>query len=293
MQTIVKPVITALLALVAVTILITRTNVVTNQWSNDELDYALRVATQDATAVMMDKDYLFGAEEEASDFNIDLKAATAQFKRSFFDNIGSVLTDVHVNDMSVSLTGYAGYRYVYVTYASEDEPAKGFEAPMHSAVPFSYTYYNASDRTIYEFTLGDKVYATDEDTGVKRELLLSDLAENYFDAKISNESFRDITVMQTINDYLTMFYPDYGDSKYNPDNGGKGLTVYNADYGVRFELGLVDYAADDPTVMNRLSSVIDGPGFFAVVDCWDSSAEQMVRLLSMGGAELIQKSSWN
>ena len=58
---------------------------------------------------------------------------------------------------------------------------------------------------------------------------------------------------------------------------------------IDFELGLVDYAIDDPSVMNKLSAIIDGPGFFAVVDCFDTTMNQPYRLFSIGGSELKLK----
>lgn len=265
MSSIVKPLIACLVAIIAVTIILTRTDKVTNQWTEDEISYALRVATQDATAKIMDEGFIFGAEEEAEDFDVDLTRATEQFKKSFFTNLGSTVTETVVSETNVSLTGYVGYRNIYAVYAT-GEPAAAF----------AYTY-SIGDK-IYEFTLGDKVYVSDLNTGDETETLLSDYPEHYFSSKLTNENFRQVTVMQAINDYLTIFYSDE-----------QNIIAINAGSGVRFDLGLVDYAADDPSIMTTLSSVIDGQGFFAVVDCWDTQTQEIVRVLSMGAAELVLK----
>lgn len=267
MGSIVKPVITCLLTIMAVTIILTRTDTVTNQWANDELDYALRVATQDATAVMMSDNYIFGEDEESGDFGIDLQKATNQFKSSFYANIGSTMTEVSVNDMVISLSGYIGYRNIYAIYGS-GQPAAAF----------SYTH--AANNKIYEFTLGDKVYVTDRSTAAETITYLSDYSEHFFDANLTNENFRQITVMRAINEYLTLFYSD-----------SQNITAKNAGSGVEFDLGLIDYAENDPSVMTKLSSVIDGPGIFAVVDCMDVATRQPVRILSLGAAEFVLKDS--
>lgn len=262
MQTIVKPVIATFFTFLAVTVLLTRTNAVTSAWSNDELDYALRVATQDAGAVMMDHSQIFGTDEESNDFTVDLKNASDQFERSFFVNIGSTLTENVVNKMSVSMAGYVGYRHIYGMYGNGATTAA-----------FSYTAYK--DGKLYEFTLGDKVFVTNTASGAESETMLSSLPENFFSPSLSNENFRQVTVMKSINEYLNLFYSD----KQN-------ITAHNAGSGIDFELGLIDYAANDPSVMNKLSAMIDGPGFFAVVDCFDTTMNQPYRLFSLGGSEL-------
>lgn len=263
MNSVVKPIITILVALIAISILLIRTTVTTNNWSNDELEYALRVATQDATAVMMDENYIFSDDNESSDFNIDLNKASKQFKRSFYANIGSVLTPVQMTDTNIALSGYVGYRYIYGIYSTGSQTAA-----------FSYSY--SMGNKLYEFTLGDKIYVTDLTTGTESTSQLSGLPENYFSSDVSNENFRKITVMKAINEYLTVFYSDE-----------QNITAYNAGSGIEFDLGLIDYAENDPSIMTTLSAVIDGPGFFAVVDCWDSTTDQMVRLFSLSAAELV------
>lgn len=260
---ILRPVATSLIVLMAISLLLMRTNTVTDEWSNDELDYALRVATQDATAVMMDHNFLFGIDEEESDFDIDLDYAYKQFESSFFRNIGSTVSENTVNKMSVALVGYAGYRYAYGMYGSGA-----------TTTPFPYSYYSDTDNCIYEFTLGDKVFQTKLSTMTETTLLLSSLPENYFSTAVTNENFRTITVMSAITDFLNIFFSD-----------GRNITAVNAGSGLRFDLGTVDYAEDDNTIMTKLSGVIDGPSFFAVVDCYDSRVDRVVRLFSLGAAE--------
>lgn len=260
---ILRPIATSLIVLMAVSLLLMRTNTVTDEWADDELDYALRVATQDATSVMMDHGFLFGIDEEESDFDIDLDYAYEQFKSSFFRNIGSTVSENTVNEMSVSLVGYAGYRYAYGMYANGT-----------NTTPFPYSYYSSADNCIYEFTLGDKVFQTNLSTMAETTLLLSTLPEHYFSTAVTNENFRTITVMSAITDFLNIFFSD-----------GQNITAVNAGSGLRFDLGTVDYAEDDNAIMTKLSGVIDGPSFFAVVDCFDSRVDRVVRLFSLGAAE--------
>lgn len=265
MQNITKPIITVFFAFIAVAMLLTRTNTVMNNWSNDELNYALRIATQDASAVLMDENQIIGTDEEVNEFHLDLDNASKQFKESFAVNIGSTLTENIVNDMSVSLSGYVGYRHIYGKYGNGS-----------TAAAFSYTTYK--DGKLYEFTLGDKVFITDTTTGNESATLLSGMPEHFFSPTITNENFQRITVMKSINEYLNLFYSDE-----------QNITAHNTGSGIDFELGLVDYAIDDPSVMNKLSAIIDGPGFFAVVDCFDTTMNQPYRLFSIGGSELKLK----
>ena len=140
----------------------------------------------------------------------------------------------------------------------------------------AYTTYK--DGKLYEFTLGDKVFITDTTTGNESATLLSGMPEHFFSPTITNENFQRITVMKSINEYLNLFYSDE-----------QNITAHNTGSGIDFELGLVDYAIDDPSVMNKLSAIIDGPGFFAVVDCFDTTMNQPYRLFSIGGSELKLK----
>lgn len=262
MNSFIKPVIVSFFALIAVLLMMFQTNVVTDRWTTDELNYALRTATWDATSVMMDDNYLFGTEEEPENFDIDLTRASSQFKDSFYRNIGSTVDANAVNDMNITLSGYAGYRYVYGVYGSGSE-----------TVPFGYTYTEGD--TMYEFTLGDNIYTVNLADGMEDTLNLATLPENYFSATVSNENFRNITVMSSINNFLNVFYGD-----------DANIVASNAGTGVRFELGTVDYAENDPAMMNNLSAVIDGPSFFAIVDIQDTRIDRLQRVMSIGAAEL-------
>ena len=64
---------------------------------------------------------------------------------------------------------------------------------------------------------------------------------------------------------------------------------------MQFNLGTSDYAVSDINpdeygyIMTKMSAIIDGQGFFAIVDYNDSELDQMVRILSFGGSELIPR----
>ena len=264
MNTILKPVISVLLIMIAVSMLFLRTNTVTEKWSEGELDYALRTATQDATAVLIDNSHIFGMDEEAMDFTIDIEKATNQFRESFFKNIGSAINQEFINEMHVSLSGYVGYRYIYAQYPDGD-----------TMLPFPYAHHH-NDGKLYEFTLGEKIFVTDLNTGDETTILMTDLSEHFFSSDMTNEEFREMTIMSTINNFLSVSYSDKANT-----------TAYNAGSGMEFNLGIVDYAANDPSVMTKLSAVIDGPGFFAVIDYMDTHVNQLSRIVSFGGAELV------
>ncbi len=260
----IKTSIVAMLSIIVVSLILTQTNKATARWTENELRYALRVATQDAAAVMMKDTYLFGTNTETQDFDVDLEKAKAQFERSFFANIGSNIDSNLVNKMSITLSGYVGYRYVYGIYGSGSK-----------TVPFGYTWYDGDSELLYEFTLGDKIFATNMGTGAESVLNLSALPERYFRSDISNKNFRNIRVMSAVNDFLNVFY---GDSA--------NIVASNAGTDIRFELAAMDYAENDPTVMTKISSMIDGPSFFAVVDIMDPRLQTLQRVISLGGAEL-------
>lgn len=159
------------------------------------------------------------------------------------------------------MAGYAGYRYIYATYNDGK-----------TTIPYGYTYY--ANNKLYEFTLGNNVYVTDMSSMKETVWKLSDLSEHYFSNALTNENFRIVTIMTAINNFLNTFY-----------NDGANVIAYNAGTGLEFDLGMVDYASDDVNVMEKLSAVIDGPSFFAVVDTYDTLTNRTVRLFSLGAAE--------
>lgn len=262
-----KPLAVFLAVIMAVSLLLIRTETKTSDWTDDELNYALKIATQDATSVMMDSQYIFGIDNESEEFSVNLPLAYEQFKSSFFSNIGSTISATVVNEASVSLAGYAGYRHV-----------AGIFADGQYAIPMSYTYYDDTTKLIYEFTLGDRIYTTNTATMAQGELDMAALPAHYFHPTIDNKDFKNITVMSTINRFL--------DLAYQSDANVAKMTAINHGTGVSFNLGLIDYASDDPSLLTTLSAVIDGPSFFAVVDCNDTKMQQVNRVLSIGAAEL-------
>lgn len=286
MNSILKPVIACFIALIGVALLMAGVKTEVTKDTHDEFDYALRTATQDATACLIDDGYLFGREEEIQDFAINLDAASRQFVSSFHKNLGAVVPLSVVNDMNVAMCGVVGYRYVYAQYSTGNP-----------TLPFSYCY-TIGDKQ-YEFTLGDKVYVcdiniTDPATGKMKETVKYinnagalpeyNLPENFFSPDMTNSEFRDFIVMTRINEFLTVFYSD-----------DANIIACNAGSGLQFNLGTSDYAVSDINpdeygyIMTKMSAIIDGQGFFAIVDYNDSELDQMVRILSFGGSELIPR----
>lgn len=273
MNTQVRSVAVMLLMIIASTILITFAKNSLHSSAEEELNYALRVATQDATVSMMDKNHLFGYDESGQTFDVNISAAAEQFERSFIENVASG----RVNEVDVAFSGIADQWYIYGQYANG-----------HQTLPYGYVFCKSSDKwnlgdktdqsIQYEFSLGYSFRETDLTTGTVTTKSLKDLPENYFSSIASNKIFHDATVMSSINGFLTECYT-------STDN----LTAINAGTGLEFNLGLFDYTEDNSTLLNNLPAVIDGPGYFAIADYYDSFINQRVRIFSIGSAELINK----
>ena len=89
-------------------------------------------------------------------------------------------------------------------------------------------------------------------------------------------------LMTSINEYLTM----YSGSSFNrtSDNTGRGL---------EFSLSASKYSADKNDFVSN-SSVITGPGMFAIVDLYSGSGSNQRlfdRVASFGGSELVKRTS--
>lgn len=270
MSTQVRSVASLFLIIIAITVLVTYARGALQDSAEDELNFALRVATQDATACMVEENYLFGFDTD-SELNVNLSSATTQFKRSFLENVASG----RVNDVDVAFSGIIDTWYIYGQYANG-----------HKTLPYGYVFYKKNDiwnigdktnvNTQYEFSLGDTFRETNLGTGAVTTKSLKNLPEHYFSSLVSNKTFHDIAVMSSINDFLNECY-DKGDN----------LTVRNAGTGLEFNLGLFDYAENNTSLMNNLPAVIDGPGYFAVADYYDSFINKRVRIFLIGSAELV------
>lgn len=266
MSSIIKSVTIGMIVLMFFSLVGTRVQTVTNRQAEDELSYALRVATQDATSVLVDRNHMMdGKEGDTGNFRVNLDTAEKQFRKSFAKNIGSCVSPSAVNSMNIPLSGYAGYRCIV-----------GRLIDGRETFPYAYTYVDANQ--IYNFTMGDTVYVTDVSNGTETTISLSGLAEHFFDADITNENFRTITIMNAISAFLSDFMSDTNN-----------LMVLNTGSGLTFTLGGVDYTNVDPSQITQFSAVIDGPGYFAVTDLYDTQLGGRIRTFTFGGAEFISK----
>ena len=245
----------------------TRTKTVTNDWVEDELSYALRVASQDATAVLMDENHsLDGDTIDAENIAVNLPRALKQFKDSFSRNVGTHLNPDAVSNMNIPLVGYIGYKYAF-----------GLTYDGGTTFPYAYTY--VKDGVMYNFTLNtDTVYVTTED-GEEQEKKISSYPENFFSPIMTNEEFRTQTIMSAISNFLTIY------------NGADvSLVAQSMGASIQFELGRADFSGGDPAVMAGFAAVIDGPGFFAVTDMMDPQISgSPIRTFTFGGSELLSK----
>ncbi|WP_281692851.1 hypothetical protein [Agathobaculum desmolans] len=266
MSSMFRPVLVGMMVLMMMNLTLGRVCLVTNDRAEDEVSYALKTATQDATAVLIDQNHMMdGNEMDAGNFKINLDDADAQFKDSFARNVGAFVSPVTVTSMNIPLTGYVGYRYVY-----------GHMADGTATFPYAYT--TVKDDKVYGFTMGDAITVTNSSGGQESEVMLSALPEYFFHAEIKNADFRTITIMETISDFLTQF-----------NATGNNLMMINAGSGLMFQLGGVDFTNGDPSQLVNFSAVIDGPGYFAITDFFDPQLDKQVRTFTFGGAEYISK----
>ena len=266
MNSISRVLISLLTCTIMISLMTARTKIVTNRWTENELSYALRVASQDATSVLMDENYsLDGNTIDAENISVNLTRALTQFKNSFARNVGSHLNPDAISNMNIPLVGYVGYKYIF-----------GHTYDGGSTIPYAYTY--VKNNTMYNFTLNtDTVYVT-AGNGEEQEQKLSSYPEHFFSANMTNQEFRTYTVMSAISKFLTM---------YNGED--VNLVAKNMGTTVQFELGRSDFSGN-PSIMTTFAAVIDGPGFFAVTDMIDPQVSGIpVRTFTFGGSELLSK----
>lgn len=260
------PIFVGMMVLMMMFLTLGRVKNVTNDNAEDEVSYALRVATQDATVAMIDKNHMMdGINADTGNLAIKLDDADERFLQSFNMNIGATVEPVTITSMNLPISGYVGYRYIFGHLSNGTET-------------FPYAYTHVKDGIIYSFTMGNTVYETNPATGEEITASLTDYPDGFFLAGTSNEDFRTITIMQSISDFLTMF-----------TNDSSNLMMVNAGSGLMFQLGGVDFINHDPSQLVEFASVIDGPGYFAVVDFFDPQLNGQVRTFTFGGAEYISK----
>lgn len=297
----VRPVAIFLLVLIISSLTLIRVRSETNSWTREELNYAIRVATTDATSVMVNEDYLMdGNTNDYEKVTVNLDRAKTQFEASLRRNLGAAVDNSEINSMNLPIVGYVGYRYIYAILDDGTTLTDEYGQPLlddngeqlHSAsgkqtFPWAYTYTTTEpgkdpdlNYAIYNFTLGDKIYVYKAENGVSSEetLYIDDLPENFFSPDQTNRDFATITIMESINEFLNAF-----------SNTEYSLQAMNAGSGLSFNLGTVDYVGDDESKITGWSSVIDGPGFFAVVDMFDPQLTGSVRTFTFGGAEFISR----
>lgn len=96
------------------------------------------------------------------------------------------------------------------------------------------------------------------------------------------EQLRDYIVMSTINNYLT-----------NYSGVGFNNTTGNINQSLKFDLSLSDHSSNKKDY-TRGSTVIDGPGMFAIVDIYQGDTENSrtyQRIASFGSSELVRTSA--
>lgn len=207
----------------------------------EEQRYAVQAAAGDAASYMDHLGYATGNDEEMERFGVDAQAAIARFRQSYAMNTGVALSNEITAQTSVQLAGFIGDRAVTAAY-----PDGGIAA--------SYPYTYLKEFRVYNFTLGDTVYITDSATGDETQTSLDSFEEHFFDATLTNEEFRRMTIADTIGTkYLPLFFDD-----------GKPIYAANED-------GMLAALAEVPGLASASS-------FFIVADCVDPESGEIQRL---------------
>lgn len=207
----------------------------------EEQRYAIQAAAGDAASYMGHLGYSTGNDKEMEGFGVDAKAAIARFRQSYAMNTRAALPEEITARTSVQLAGFIGDRAVTAAY-----PDGGIAA--------SYPYTYLKEFRVYNFTLGDTVYITDSATGDETQTSLDSFEEHFFDATLTNEEFRRMTIADAIGTkYLPLFFDD-------------GKPIYAVDKD-----GTLAALAEVPGLASASS-------FFIVADCVNPETSEIQRL---------------
>lgn len=276
------------LVITMLTFIVYKADVVVFDTKKDVYVSAIRAASQVATKEIIDVtdvNFIYdGNRREASDISVNLGALD-----TFRNTLTRILDSkkdgslVGVTNINVPLTGFVTYKYIIgVTYDDT------------YLLPMGYTY-TMTDSTIpadlrdkiWNFTLGDKIYIDNKEYTANGTVLTESITKNDYDIKgfLNKYNFKEMKqfsqyiVMDCIDNYLN----EYSGASFNP-------IVDNTQSQTRFELGKSNYSSNRGEYTKK-SSLIEGPGLFAIVDVYTGSGNEQKlyqRIASFGGSELVQ-----
>ncbi|WXR61382.1 hypothetical protein WG909_13920 [Peptostreptococcaceae bacterium AGR-M142] len=270
MNSIIKPILIILITLFCIHFLIFKAEELTNEEELKIFKYALKTASQDATSIIRDLNILNttydGSIKEDENILFDYSKAVDRFYRSMTINLNENMeTDYDFSKaLNIPLTGIVAYDFII------GQTKEGY------TIPYSYTFNDSKNKVIYNFTLGDlvEIKKYNEKEFIKKNIDdINQIAKN-----MTNEEFRDYIIIETINKFLKKYS--------NEDNLITKDILYK---GLNFNLAHADYTKDKE-VYNLKNSLIDGAGFFAIVDTYKSTADKthtFLRLFAFGGSELL------
>lgn len=276
------------LVITMITFIVYKSDVVVFDTKKDVYVSAIRAASQVATKEIIDVtdvNFIYdGNRREASDISVNLGALD-----TFRETLTRILDSkkdgslVGVTNINVPLTGFITYKYIIgVTYDDT------------YLLPMGYTY-KMTDSTIptelrdkvWNFTLGDKVYIDNKEYTASGTVLTESITKNDYDIRafLNKYNFKELKqfsqyiVMDCIDNYLN----EYSGASFNP-------IADNTQSENRFELGKSNYSSNRNEYTKK-SSLIEGPGLFAIVDVYTGSGNEQKlyqRIASFGGSELVQ-----
>lgn len=278
--------IAAMILNIIVAFIMFRSDDVVIQTKKQSYEDAIRAAANVATKELIDLQDINiiydGDKREPMDITIDfdsLDRFRVEMERICATQADGTLKGV--SRINMPLAGFVSYRYILgVTFDDKYLP------------PMAYTYYmnspvidEAFRDKIWEFTLGDKVIIENNEYFCKGTTLITRDESEVYDFTIflstfgfpDMKSFAQYVVMSRIDEYLNT----YSSASFNK-------IADDVQAGVAFNLGKTNYSAGRQDYSQK-SSVIEGPGVFAVVDVYTGSGDTdklYERLVSFGGSEL-------
>lgn len=276
------------LVLTMMTYIVYKSDVIVFDTKKDVYVSSIRAASQVATKEIIDVtdvNFIYdGNRREASDISVNLGALDTF--RSTLTRILDSKKDgslVGVTNINVPLTGFVTYKYIVgVTYDDI------------YLLPMGYTYEMKDTNVpselrdkIWNFTLGDKVYIDNKEYTANGTVLTESITKNDYEIKpfLDRYGFKELSefskyiVMDCIDSYLN----EYSGASFNP-------IADNTQAETRFTMGKSNFSSNRGEYIKK-SSLIEGPGLFAIVDVYTGSGNEQKlyqRIASFGGSELVQ-----
>ena len=160
-----------------------------SSYQSKSIDYALRVATEDATSTLINgKNYSLknlrvdGNREDDNYFAVNRKETLNRFLESFNLNALKIYSS-----SIVSVMGILDYDGIQIYFPSEGWQVKEY-------------YYYDIDNKKYQFTLGDAVVIKDLISKTRVQKNINDISQ--INSDMSNEELRDYVVMELATQML-------------------------------------------------------------------------------------------